>query len=102
MHSARRRPVLRWTLLFACALVFLGHVCAIPLADAHDDGDEAIHAASCDAVKPQPAQLVPVVVAAAVPVEPWLESIGGSAPSNREQPVLHRPPRFLLYASLLI
>ena len=101
MHFTRRQTGLRWTLLFACALVFLGHVCAMPVADAHDDGDEAIHAASCDAVKPQSAELVPVVVAA-VPIEPWLPSIGDPAPSNREHPVLHRPPRFLLYASLLI
>ncbi|MGH7354070.1 MAG: hypothetical protein ACRELS_05750 [Candidatus Rokuibacteriota bacterium] len=101
MHSARRQTGLRWTLLLACVLVFVGHVCAIPAADAHDDGDEAIHAASCDAVKLQSTPLVPVVVAA-VRVEPWLPSIGDLPPSNREHPVLHRPPRFLLYASLLI
>ena len=101
MQPERRRTVLRSALLFACVLVFVGHVCAVPAADAHDDGDEGIHAASCDAVKPQSTPLVTVIVAA-VPVEPWLQPIGDTAPSNREHLVLHRPPRFLLYASLLI
>ena len=93
-------------------LVFAGHVCALPdAAGAHDvapfagatddhQGD-AIHAASCEAVTAQPAQ-APALVVATAPVVATLVPAERTIVPARPAPAIHRPPRFLLHAALLI
>ncbi len=101
MHTARRRSILRWTLLFACAFVFLGHVCAFRAAEAHHHAGDGIRAASCDAVAPEPAQLAPGVSLSTSSVA-LPAPVGDLILPDQQRPAPHRPPRFLLHAALLI
>jgi hypothetical protein len=101
MQRARLQSVLRWALLFACVVAFVGHVCALRPAEAHHHGDAGIRAASCEAVAPAPEQPV-LEVAVATSVVALPAPATDSILPIRELPALHRPPRFLLYASLLI
>ena len=97
----------RWALLAACVLVFAGHVCVLPLGEADEvtqagepDGHDGLHAASCEAVgAPSATAQVQIIAAAPVPATGRLE---GPRLPDRPAPPLHRPPRFLLHAALLI
>ena len=99
----------RWALLVACVLVFAGHVCVLPLGEAHEvtqagerDGSDhdGLHAASCEAVN-APSATAQAQIIAAAPVAAAVRLEGSRLP-DRPAPSLHRPPRFLLHAALLI
>ena len=99
-------------LFLVSVLSFAGHVCTLPAAaGAHDvapfagatddhQGD-AIHAASCEAVTAQPVP-VPVLVVASEPIVAAPAPASHSRSALRPAPAIHRPPRFLLHAALLI
>ena len=113
MHRVARRPsLLRFALFLTCVLAFAGHVCALPavagardvapFAGATDDHQgDAIHAASCEAVTAQPAQ-APALVVATAPVAATSVPAEHTIAPARPAPAIHRPPRFLLHAALLI
>ena len=106
----------RWTLLVLSVAVLMGHICVLPGhvhtetsarqtdVDHTHEADEAVHAASCEAVRSgwlgYPIVLAPSVgaVMTATLVErskTWI-SISGRSSSVKS------PPLFLLHASLLI
>ena len=111
--SARGRA---WSLLAVACVVALAHVCVLPTHgnaatvapsashdhDSHHD-DEALHSASCDAVRAAsvsvPTPVVPVTVVAypddSRPGIPTNLSFVAPAPTPS-------PPLFLLHAALLI
>ena len=109
MHRVARRSPLGFALFFACVLAFAGHVCALP--DAYDTHDRAaaagagdhngIDAASCEAVAAQPTQAPALAVVIAPVVAVSVPAVHATLPA-RPAPAIHRPPRFLLHASLLI
>jgi hypothetical protein len=109
MHGVGRRPLLvRFALLLACVLAFASHVCVLPAAHhahaaaAAGDGHDGINAASCEMVAAQPTPTLTLVAATTDQVVSAQAQLTRSALSARPTPALHRPPRFLLHAALLI
>ena len=104
----------RWTLFVLSVAVLMGHICVLPghvHADTHatqrdgdhpHNADEAVHAASCEAVRSAwvgcPIVLAPSVGAVTAtlvaPPKTWI--------SSSRSPSVKSPPLFLLHASLLI
>lgn len=109
-----RSVLARWTLLVLSVAMLMGHICVLPGhvhadtparqtgADHPHDAEEAVHAASCEAVRPAwvgcPVVLAPSVGAVTAllvaPSKTWI--------SNSRSPSVKSPPLFLLHASLLI
>src|SRR3989442_6202700 len=107
-----------WFLIILGAVMVLSHVCAEPFHahagtitaheghDSHDGADEtghdAVHAASCDAVKAQsPAALDMLIldaISAAPPQFTPIDIVRADTPAILGSP----PPLFLLHAALLI
>jgi hypothetical protein len=104
----------RWTLLVLSVAILMGHICVLPGhvhadmpakqtdVDHPHDSDEAVHAASCEAVRSASVGssivLAPSVGAlTAIPVAPPKTWLGSS-----RLPSVKSPPLFLLHASLLI
>jgi len=112
-RSARRGSL--WTVAVIAIVMVSGHICVLPAhgpieaateqaEDQHThQGDEAIHAASCEGL-PSPSTVSPVLPGGSSPVvmvspislRPTLVNQGRCAHS------LKSPPLFLLHASLLI
>jgi hypothetical protein len=107
--------VARWGILLLAVMMLIGHICVLPThahvetapwhgdqAQPHD-ADEAVHAASCEALPSAgiacPTVLTVSTFVAAVPVEPLkrLADRGGLSPLPTPS-----PPLFLLHAALLI
>ena len=104
----------RWTLLVLSVAVLMGHICVLPGhvhtdtparqtdGDHPHDADQAVHAASCEAVRPAwtgcPIVLAPSVGAVTAtlvaPSKTWI--------SSSRSPSVKSPPLFLLHASLLL
>ena len=112
MHRVACRSPLGFALFLACVLAFASHVCALPaaagahdvapFADATDDHQgDAIHVASCEVVTAQPAH-APALVVASEPIVAAPVPATHSVRVVRPAPAIHRPPRFLLHAALLI
>lgn len=101
-------------LLLVAVLAVLGHVCVLP-AHAEDDtpgahhshdpgtdeGDDAVHAASCDAVRGSSPVVAPMAsvarAGAGMPATSIVTRIAAEPPAS-----LAPPPLFLLHASFLI
>jgi hypothetical protein len=107
--------VARWGVLLLAAVMLMGHICVLPThghvetaawhgdeAQPHD-ADEAIHAASCEALPSSgviyPAVLTISAFVVATPVEPLKQLVGRSGMSPLPTA---SPPLFLLHATLLI
>ncbi len=104
----------RWTLLVLSVAILMGHICVLPGhvhaetraphadTDQPHDSDEAVHAASCEAVRPASvgSSIAPVPSLGAVTAtlviqaQTWI--------SSSRSPSLKSPPLFLLHSSLLI
>ena len=117
-HSMRAGRCSSWFLIVLGAVMVLTHVCAEPFHahagtitahaghDSHDGADEtghdAVHAASCDAVKAQsPAALDVLILNAISAVPPQftpIDIVRADTPAILGSP----PPLFLLHAALLI
>ncbi len=106
--------IARWGLLVLSVLMLTGHICVLPThghaeaAPWHGNGDprdadEAVHAASCEAL-PLSGIACPAVLAnspfvMATPVEPLKQLVGRRGMSPRPTA---SPPLFLRHAALLI
>ncbi len=107
--------VARWSVLLLAVVMLVGHICVLPThghvetAPWHEDeaqphdGEEAVHAGSCEAL-PSSGLACPAVLAisafvVATPVEPLKQLVGRGGISSL--PTLS-PPLFLLHAALLI
>ena len=104
----------RWTLLVLSVAALMGHICVLPGhvhaetpatqtdADHPHEADEAVHAASCEAMRSawvgSPIVLAPSVGALTATLvgqpKTWIRS--------SRSPSVKSPPLFLLHASLLI
>lgn len=109
-----RVAMTRWGLLVLSVVMLTGHICVLPThghvetAPWHGDedprdADEAVHAASCEAL-PSSGTACPAVLAisafvVATPVEPLKQWVGRGGISPLPTP---SPPLFLLHAALLI
>jgi hypothetical protein len=102
---------LRYTLLVACVVMLLGHVCAplelgshaVTLAGrsmAEASGDDG-HQASCEAL-PRSSVGSSASLAGGTPSLACGVPTAGSAEVRQAPAPIPRPPRFLLFASLLI
>jgi len=107
--------VARSSVLLLVVVMLMGHICVLPThghveevpghgdeAQPHD-GDEAVHAGSCEALPSSgiacPAVLAISAFVVATPVEPLKQWVGRRGMSPRPTP---SPPLFLLHAALLI
>jgi hypothetical protein len=99
-------------------LAMLGHVCALP-HDAHAGGDEpsghhdshdhdgasphdALHSASCEAVRSSVTPSAPIVNAAGVPVATMPLGMEHRETAGRPFAIMTSPPLFLLHSALRI
>jgi hypothetical protein len=115
MRSLTDRFLLaRWGLLVLAVVMLMGHICVLPshshveATPWHGDGgsadaDEAVHAASCEALPSSgitcPAVLTISAFVMATPVEPLKQWVGRGGIAPLPTP---SPPLFLLHAALLI
>src|SRR5688572_111328 len=114
----RGRPALGWLVLALALFAMLGHVCVLP-HEAHASGDEpsghhyrhhdgsspddALHSASCEAVRSSVTSAAPVVHAAGTPVTTLPSGLEhGAMPGRLPRAVATSPPLFLLHSSLRI
>jgi hypothetical protein len=107
--------VARWGILLLAVVMLMGHICVLP-THGHvetvpwrgdeaqpQDADEAVHAASCEALPSSgiacPTVLTISAFVVAAPVEPLKRLVdrGGLSPLPTPS-----PPLFLLHAALLI
>jgi hypothetical protein len=107
--------VARWGVLVLAVGMLMGNICVLPIhghvetAPWHTDeahpqnGDEAVHAGSCE-ILPSSGIVCPMVmtiaaIVADAPAEPVQRRVGGGGISPVPTP---SPPLFLLHAALLI
>lgn len=111
MHARTAGTALHSTVLVACVAMLLGHVCTPPLelsdhavtlagASVAEAPGDAVHHASCEAM-PRSSVTSPDSLAAGSPIL----ALDVPAPESgcaRDVPApIQRPPRFLLFATLL-
>jgi hypothetical protein len=114
----RGRPALGWLVLALALFAVLGHVCVLP-HEAHASGDEppghhdshhdgpaphdALHSASCEAVRSSVTPAAPIVAAAAMAVTVMPSGIErGAIPTVRPLAIAPSPPLFLLHSAFRI
>ena len=107
--------IVRWGLVVVSAVMLAGHVCVLPTYDHletapwHAEGapphdvDEAVHAASCEAL-PSSGVACPgaPTISSAVVATPLEHPKGWTGSASLSAPPTASPPFFLLHAAFLI